>query len=580
MAEQKSCKQCGAQFVVEDEDLAFYKKISPTFAPPASAGAEALRAGGKTFEIPSPTLCPQCRRQRRLAWRNVGRFYVRKSDLSGKQIISCVAPNSKFKIYHSDEWMSDQFDPYQYGRDFDFSRPFFEQFHELNIEVPRPHMNSARNENSEYINNSSDCKNCYLIENSTEAENSLYSLGLFYSKDCIDCLKAFESENCYECINIEKCYGCYFCTDTRNSTESILLDNCSGCKNCFGCTNLSDKQYWVFNEEKSKEDFEAIKNVFLRASVGERAKIIFEANERNSKYPKKYAHNSLNENSTGDYICHSRNALRSFFIDNCEGTNNSTNLSYCKDFYDVDYWGDHSEVCYESAEVGTNANNVIFSRKCHGNIRDILYCLDCCFGSNNLFGCVGIKHGEYSIFNKKYPKDEYEKLVAKIIEHMQKTGEWGEFFPFYMSQFAYNETAAMDYYPLEKEEVEKIGAYWQDSVSDQKFDGEGYIPDDINAYRDQNKVTEILNNVLVCKNSGRPYKIQPQELLFYLKHSLQIPLLHPDERYRARFNQVNPQKSWHRQCMNEGCQNEFETTYAPDRPEKVYCESCYQRSIL
>ncbi|HPU95172.1 MAG TPA: hypothetical protein PK398_03290, partial [Candidatus Gracilibacteria bacterium] len=247
--------------------------------------------------------------------------------------------------------MSDQFDPYEYGRDFDFTRPFFEQLFELSKDVPLPHMNVARNENSEFINNSSDCKNCYLIENSTEAEDSLYSLGLFYSKDCVDCFKAFESESCYECINIEKCYDCYFCKDSTNCSESFLLEDCNGCKNCYGCANLSNKQYWIFNEEKTKEDFENLKNNLLEAPVEQRGEIIKKAKSILAKFPKKFAHATSNENCQGDYIFHSKNS-NGFFLDNCEDVSNSTSLSYCKDFSNVDYWGDHSEICYESAEIG------------------------------------------------------------------------------------------------------------------------------------------------------------------------------------------------------------------------------------
>ncbi|HPU95171.1 MAG TPA: hypothetical protein PK398_03285, partial [Candidatus Gracilibacteria bacterium] len=86
---------------------------------------------------------------------------------------------------------------------------------------------------------------------------------------------------------------------------------------------------------------------------------------------------------------------------------------------------------------------------------------------------------------------------------MQKTGEWGEFFPYKMSQFAYNETSAMDYFPLEKEEALKLGSYWQDLTSDQKFDGEGHKPADINTYQSPEKSNELLKNVLVCQVSGR-----------------------------------------------------------------------------
>jgi hypothetical protein len=31
--------------------------------------------------------------------------------------------------------------------------------------------------------------------------------------------------------------------------------------------------------------------------------------------------------------------------------------------------------------------------------------------------------------------------------------------------------------------------------------------------------------------------------------------------------------------MKEGCNNTFETSYAPERPEIVYCERCYQGEV-
>jgi len=60
---------------------------------------------------------------------------------------------------------------------------------------------------------------------------------------------------------------------------------------------------------------------------------------------------------------------------------------------------------------------------------------------------------KYCILNKQYTKEEYEKLMPKIIEYMEKTEEWGEFFPASLSPFGYNETIAMEYFPLTREEV-------------------------------------------------------------------------------------------------------------------------------
>ena len=45
------------------------------------------------------------------------------------------------------------------------------------------------------------------------------------------------------------------------------------------------------------------------------------------------------------------------------------------------------------------------------------------------------------------------------------------------------------------------------------------------------------------------------------------------------YKERGPVKLWHRKCMNKGCNNEFETSYAPERPEIVYCESCYNQEV-
>jgi len=59
-------------------------------------------------------------------------------------------------------------------------------------------------------------------------------------------------------------------------------------------------------------------------------------------------------------------------------------------------------------------------------------------------------------------------------------------------------------------------------------------------------------------------------------------------RHEARLKRRNPFKLWHRACMCDKenhfhgagkCEVEFETAYAPDRPEIVYCEKCYQAEV-
>jgi hypothetical protein len=93
---------------------------------------------------------------------------------------------------------------------------------------------------------------------------------------------------------------------------------------------------------------------------------------------------------------------------------------------------------------------------------NILYSAFCVNNCKNLFGCVGVKKDEYSILNKKYSREEYEVLVPKIIEHMKRTGEFGEFFPVSISQFGYNETSAQDYFSMTREQALQKGYKWRD----------------------------------------------------------------------------------------------------------------------
>ena len=99
--EKKICRISGQEFFVTDKDLEFYEKISPVFA-------------GNKYLIPSPTLCPDERQRRRLAFRNERNFYHRKCNLSGKQFISMYDSNSPYTVYEPQSWYSDEWDRMKY----------------------------------------------------------------------------------------------------------------------------------------------------------------------------------------------------------------------------------------------------------------------------------------------------------------------------------------------------------------------------------------------------------------------------------------------------------------------------------
>jgi hypothetical protein len=195
---------------------------------------------------------------------------------------------------------------------------------------------------------------------------------------------------------------------------------------------------------------------------------------------------------------------------------------------------------------------------------------------------VGLKKQEFCIFNQKYSEEEYKKLRSQIIDYMKKIGEWGEFFAIADSPFAYNESVAMDFYSLTKEECRAKGYLWRDPDPREYQKTTYQIPDDIKEVKG-----DVLQAVLSCSECGRNYKLQKIELDVYRQQNIPIPRLCFNCRHKERISLRHPRKLYHRQCLCEQtghnhsgrCGVEFETTYAPDRPEEVYCEECYQKEI-
>ncbi|MFA4930955.1 MAG: hypothetical protein WC570_03780, partial [Patescibacteria group bacterium] len=241
-------------------------------------------------------------------------------------------------------------------------------------------------------------------------------------------------------------------------------------------------------------------------------------------------------------------------------------------------------------------------------VANVYYSWFCGQGAKDCFGCSGLRGKQYCILNKQYTKEEYEELVPKIIEHMQQTSEWGQFFPMSFSPFGYNETIANEYYPLSKEQVVAMGVKWYDKPEPQYNFDQHYQPLHIKQYdpafatamasEAEAEINKCLNGVVKCEVTGRPFRIISQELYFYIKRGLPVPTVHPDERRRLRNKDINRVEFYRRRCDCEGqgssikdqgssggcdhggqCENQFETTYEPGK-RKVYCEGCYGKSVI
>jgi hypothetical protein len=159
--------------------------------------------------------------------------------------------------------------------------------------------------------------------------------------------------------------------------------------------------------------------------------------------------------------------------------------------------------------------------------------------------------------------------------------KYGEFFPTEISPFAYNETIAQEYYSKTKQEILDAGYRWREP--DVKNHAITLKPQDLPDHI-KNVTDDILNQVIACEHEGKcnhqcmgAFKIIASELEFYRKMNLALPRLCSNCRHYRRLAQRTPFKLWDRKC--DKCGKEIKTSYSPDRPEIVYCESCYNQEV-
>ncbi len=560
----KTCKNCNQGFEITDDDLKFLEKVAPVIV-------------NKKYEITTPTLCPQCRQQRRLAPCNEQFLYSGECGMCKKRTLSGYPPHLNKPIYCRECWHSDKWDSSDYGKDVDFTRPIFEQISELEKTVPALALNvQGTCINSDYIHYAGSCKNCYLIMHADFCEDCYYGYGFKKNILCVDGFYNLHSELCYECIDCHKCYGLKYSQDCMNCHSSAFLRDCIGCKNCFECVGLREKEYCFENKQLSREEYEKKMKEIDLGSYKECQEFKKRRKEvEKDHFFKEYQGYNL-QDSLGDHLINCKEAK---FCFDCEDVESA---KYCfqlvlgaKNVQDIYQYGSNLQESYECSIVGENSYHLLFSYNCHMGSSDLLYCWYT-EASKNCFACVGMMRKNYCILNKQYTKEQYEELVPEIIEHMKTTGEWGEFFPTTISPFGYNKSSAQMYYSMTKEQVLSKGLKWDDyetPVSDVKNTIHAKdLPDNITDIKD-----DILNSAIECEETGKLFKITPQELTFYKKQKIPLPRRSPNQRHLDRFHQRNPRKFWKRNCSK--CEKTILTTFSPDRQEKVCCEECYLKEV-
>jgi hypothetical protein len=502
------------------------------------------------------------------------------------------SPDRTKAVYCTDCWNSDDRNPFKDGFDYDFSQNFFDQLRKLRENSPvlfAHHTGTLVR--SDYTNYSLDNKDCYLSYSIIYCENVLYSEVVDFCKNTQDCYAVQKVDGCSYNIDCEGNYNSHYAIKSRNCVDSYFVYDCVNCSSCCLSSNLRNQSYVFKNIKLTKEEYQKeLLSLKLGTYSGiEKTKKCFDDILKN-KSIHRFAQIYNSQNASGDYIGNSKDIYNSFDVQNSENIHYTVRaITNSKDCYDNQGIGG-GELIYESIATSFKTYKDYFTYICVGS-KECEYSF-MCKNCSNCFACFGLKNNQYCVFNKQYSKEEYFELVDRIKKHMNdmpyvdsegRVYKYGELFPFDMSPFGYNETNAHDNFLITKEEALEKGYPWKDkeernyNTTINSFD----LTDDIKDISDT-----ILSEIIACPNNGNQnyqcttaYRIVPEELSFCRQKNLPLPRYCPNCRHYQRLAQRNPLKLWHRSCMKEGCNNEFETSYAPERPEIVYCEKCYQQEV-
>lgn len=398
------------------------------------------------------------------------------------------------------------------------------------------------NENAKYSDGSWGWKNFYLCFDAWWwSQDVVYSHVIFdNSSDVLWSNLVWWSEWVYESSWVYSSHMVFNSYMIRNSAYVRWSSNLIWCSYCIECHGLENKKYHVKNIEVTPQEFDEYlnsKQIFRHSGVSKVDTCRMCTNVEQAEY--------VNNISTG------RNLIFAIGWDWAENIFDGMNCGLSSThMYGISATGDCSSHVYCVAEWG-NLSHCFY---CY-HIESCSYCL----------WCIWLKNKSYCIFNKQYTKEERYDKVDEIFSQMEKDGTLGNFFPWSMNPFYFNDTAA---YLLDdsftKEEVEAAWYLWRDEaiqvdipkwvevvkVSElgeyewwSTTDWSSWDRREANAcgadvHQDDDKKwtinPEILKKV-IQDEQWNVYRIVKMEYNFLMKHELPLPRKHRLDRIKQHF---------------------------------------------
>nr|MDD3720587.1 hypothetical protein [Candidatus Gracilibacteria bacterium] len=600
--EYKKCKWCNDEYPIYEREKKFIENHN--------------------FEISD--LCFDCRYRNMLLWRNEKKLYWRKSDKSGKKILSLYSPEYESKVYNYDEWESEGGFSH-INMDFD-GKNFIENFYELFKKVPKAGTDIFwTNENIHYCNRVGYLKNAYSTYACFgDSEDVYFSINISNSKDIYNSTKIDKSNLVYDSVMVYNSYEIFF-SDAINNCKNIYFSyDLRDCEECIFCSNLVGKKYMIYNKQYEKNKYEKIKENLKQntASYKGLEKLLNDFENLKIKAIRRGTYNIGGDKVLGDQLNNGHDTLFGFRMDEPDDCFNSANgfPAIQKKVYNSFGFGMVENMSFGQGNgPGTNlhftlnvqeSSDIYFSQKMKG--------------CHNCIGCYGLQNSDYHILNKAFSKEDYEKLFPIMLENIKKNGGLRNYFEPEKSPYPINDCqlfiefpafsirkiigykgGEIDKYNFEEQIFDKNGKgivyilYPEKDISEAIFDLGGQkkvhtkwknketeidIPDgmikievcDIKDYA--NDIDEnILNCAIPCIKTGRYFRTIRKEIEFCKKYNIALSRVHPNKRIDDRRKRSPKLGLELTNCKI--CSKEILSAYDKNSLYNIVCEECYEKQV-
>ncbi|MBT6068173.1 hypothetical protein HOG48_00280 [Candidatus Peregrinibacteria bacterium] len=295
---------------------------------------------------------------------------------------------------------------------------FTQDFQKLLLKKPRYNVKQVQAENSEFADTAIKSKNCYYSFCVFYCEDVYYGR---YSRKCTNCSGITFCTECQWCIESTDCINGYmlsYCHHCSNCSECSYCADCFGCTNCFGCIGLHQKQYYLFNEKLSKEEYERKISELDLSNPAVMNMVAQKLQEVQSTTVNLGIHQTMTENCIGNNLSEAKNCYQCYDAFNLEDCLYNIECNGNKDCCDMTVCFE-AENCYScvQAPINYNCNFLMHTDQCSDSEL-------CAYSKNlkNCFGCVYLENKEYHILNQPYPEDQYHAKVAEIKKELQSNG--------------------------------------------------------------------------------------------------------------------------------------------------------------